>query len=175
MFLDWATSTHRLTVTHLCQQVSKMLRVVFVAQIDAIEASWARLPRVVTPLTCFYPWLRRMYNRRHFLRAGSKAKAATLAEILLSICDPLHDTIIAFFARGCRGWVTWWGFQLHFQASATEEAIARLAPKYSFRFIGGSTTRSLARNFASIVTGHGPPPDPSPHTRVDFSRGDLKV
>ncbi|CAN0153085.1 unnamed protein product, partial [Scytosiphon promiscuus] len=49
-----------------------------------------------------------------------------------------------------------------------------LARKYSFRFIGDSTTRRLAESFMSIVSGVGSP-HPKAQERIDFSVNDLKV
>jgi len=49
-----------------------------------------------------------------------------------------------------------------------------LASKYTFRFIGDSTTRRLVESFMSIVTGEGSA-HPKFQERRDFSRGNLKV
>lgn len=60
------------------------------------------------------------------------------------------------------------------QALTTKDAIENLAARYTFRFIGDSTTRRLTESFMSIVTGEGST-HPKVQTRIDFSTGDLKV
>ncbi|CAM9239385.1 unnamed protein product [Hapterophycus canaliculatus] len=49
-----------------------------------------------------------------------------------------------------------------------------LAQKYTFRFIGDSTTRRLAESFMSIVSGEGSP-HPKAQERIDFSTKGLQV
>lgn len=60
------------------------------------------------------------------------------------------------------------------QTLTKKEAIEDLGSKYTFRFIGDSTTRRLAESFMSIVTGEGSA-HPKAQTRIDFSTGNLKV
>lgn len=68
-------------------------------------------------------------------------------------------------------------FRHHFllqQAVTTKGAIDYLADRYTFRFIGDSTTRRLTESFMSVVTGEGST-HPKVQTRIDFSTGNLKV
>lgn len=56
----------------------------------------------------------------------------------------------------------------------TQEQLDQVASKYTFRFIGDSTTRRLAESFVSVFTGVGST-HPVVHERVDFSAGGVKV
>lgn len=56
----------------------------------------------------------------------------------------------------------------------TRGQLEHIASKYTFRFIGDSTTRRLAESFVSVLTGVGST-HPLVHERVDFSAGGLKV
>lgn len=60
------------------------------------------------------------------------------------------------------------------QVVPTTEVFEDLGRKYTFRFIGDSTTRRLAESFMSIVSGEGSP-HPKAQERIDFSTKNLKV
>lgn len=62
----------------------------------------------------------------------------------------------------------------HHQALKTKEQLDEVASKYTFRFVGDSTTRRLAESFVSVLTGVGSS-HPLVHERVDFSAGGAKV
>lgn len=60
------------------------------------------------------------------------------------------------------------------EVAPTAEVLEDLAQKYTFHFIGDSTTRRLAESFVSIFSGEGSP-HPMAHERTDFSSKNLKV